>query len=149
MRYYAPYIVSLIILLLIGSALFHKGYKPKIRNYKYGNPENEKLVYVTKNNISENDFLLLRLYIGSDKAAGEFWYSVTLEKPEIEESQIFAAFGRPTVDKIIIVENKIKLISGKTSIDIPVDQLNYRVKSPIVYYMGEEVKSGDPLSDKI
>lgn len=149
MRYYAPYIVSLIILLFISSALFHKGYKPKIRNYKYGNPEHEKLVYESRGSLQSDNFLLFRLYIGSDNAGGEFWYSVTLEKPGMGETQIFASFGAPAIDKLIITEKKVKLVSGRGSIDIPLDHLDERLLNPLVYFMGKEVEPVKASTDKI
>jgi len=138
MRYFTPYIVTAVVIISIVSALLIKTYKPKIRDYKYGNPEYEMLIQSFKNTSLEN--ITVRLYMGKDNYGGSLWYSVTVEKPDVKETQIFASFGEPVIDKVSIVDNKIKLTTGKTSIDIPVSEIDERIKSPLAYNKREELK---------
>jgi hypothetical protein len=139
MRYFAPYIVTAVAVILIVPALLIKTYSPKIRDYKYGNPEFETLVQNYKNTHFAD--ITVKLYIGKDNSGGALWYSVTVEKPNIKESQIFASFGEPVIDKVSIVEDKIKLTAGKTSIDIPLREIDERIKSPLAYNKWEDLNS--------
>ncbi len=148
MRYYAPYIVTFIVMLFIGSALFHHGSNLKLRNVKYGNPAKEKLVQEAVHISKEAVPLRFRLYIGSDGSGGACWYSITYED-EGREKQIFASFDHPAVSKISACDNCLKIICGKNKIEIPIHELEQKMIMPLVYYQGEEIREDDILSDKI
>jgi hypothetical protein len=85
--------------------------------------------------------------MGKDNSGGPLWYSVTVEKPDLKEAQIFASFEEPVVDKVSIVDGKIKLTTGKTFIDIPVGEIDERIKSPLVYDKQKEPKSEKNSTD--
>ena len=138
MRYFAPYIVTAVVIISIISALLVKSYKPKIRNFKYGNPEYEMLIQNYKN--ADLSDITVKLYIGKDNSVGPLWYSVTVETESAKEAQIFASFGEPVIDKVSIVDNKIKLTTGKTSINIPINEIDERIKSPLAYDKWKELK---------
>lgn len=148
MRYYAPYIVTFIVILFIGSALFHQGSKFRYRDVKYGNPAKEKLVQEAVHINKEAVPLKFRLYIGNDGSGGASWYSITYEHGG-REKQIFASFENPVVSKINACDNCLLIICGKNKIKIPMQELDQRIMVPLVYYQGEEIRGGDCLSDKI
>jgi len=149
MRYYAPYIAALIVIIFIASALFHHGSRFTGRSVKYGNPAKEKLLqeYVQLKN--SEDALKFRLYMGSDGSGGACWYSVTAKQGKGKEMQVFASFSTPVVDKITACDTHLRVICGKNIIKIPLNELDQRSMVPLVYYMGNEME-GDTLSaDKI
>ena len=141
MRHFAPYIVTALVVILIVSDLMIKSYKPKIRDFKYGDPEHEMLIQNYKN--ADLADITLKLYVGKDNSAGALWYSVTVETNNIKEAQIFASFEEPVIDKVSIVDDKIKLTTGKTYIDIPISEIDERVKSPLVYDKWEKPNEED------
>lgn len=148
MRYYAPYIVTFIVVLFIGSALFHQGSKFRCRDVKYGNPAKEKLVQEAVHINKEAVPLKFRLYIGSDGSGGACWYSITYENAG-REKQIFASYDHPVVSKIKVYDSCLMIICGKNKIEIPMEELDQRIMVPLVFYQGEEVKRCNTLSDKI
>ena len=145
MRYYTPYIATVIVVIATVSVLLFKSYQPNIRDYKYGNPEYETLIQTAQNTGLSN--ITARLYMGKDNSGGPLWYSVTVEKPGLKETQIFASFEEPVVDKVSVVDGKIKLTTGKTFIDIPVGEIDERIKSPLVYDEQKKSKSEENSTD--
>lgn len=149
MRYYAPYIATLIVIVFIVAALFHHGSRYTGRSVKYGNPAKEKLIQECVRLNNNDEALTFRLYMGSDGAGGACWYSVTVKQGKNKEQQIFASFDHPAVSKINACDSSLQIICGKNKIEIPIDELDKKIVVPFVYYQGEEIKGDCVLSDKI
>lgn len=148
MRYYAPYIAALFVIIFIGSALFYHGSRFRGRDVKYGNPAKEELVQEAVHIKEDGVSLKFRLYMGSDGSGGACWYSVTYEH-EGREKQIFASFDSPVVERINVCDRCLTVVCGKNRLEIPVEELDSRVLVPLVYYQGEELKENSILSDEI
>ena len=149
MRYYAPYIAALIVIIFIASALFHHGSNYTGRSVKYGNPAKEKLIQECARVKNSDEAVIFRLYMGSDGAGGACWYSITVKQGKGKEQQVFAAFSSPVVDKISACDNFLNITCGKKIVKIPLSDLEQRIMVPLVYYMGDEVEGGNLSADKI
>lgn len=149
MKRYAPYIITILVAILLTAAVFHKFFGQGARNVKYGNPAYERLVRECRYYKTGDECLVVKLYEGRNSAKGTSWYSVTVEEPGIDETQIFISSGNPGVDSIGLCEKEIKLMCGKGCVTIPIDELDSRVKIPLIYYNGEEMRDGEVLSNKI
>ena len=149
MKRYSPYIIAVMVVLLLAVAIFHDIYKSDSRIVKYGNPAYERLLRECRYYKTEDECLVVKLYEGKNSSKGTAWYSVTVEKPGIAETQIFISSGTPGVDSIGLCEKEIKMMCGKGCVTIPVDELDSKIKVPLIYYNGEMSKDGEVLSDKI
>lgn len=149
MRYYAPYLVALSIVIMIVAALFHHGYKSSSRDYKYGNPEHEKLIQECRHIEDDAGVRVTRLYGGYSEVADSYWYSVTVEMNGKKETQIFASFDTPVIDRISSCKTSLELKSGKKTIVIPVKDIEGRMKVPLVFYRDKELKENFWSADKM
>ncbi len=147
MRYYAPYIAALIVIVFIVAALFHHGSRYTTRSVMYGDPAKEKLIQECVRLNESGESVIFRLYMGSDGAGGACWYSVTVKQGKDKEQQIFASFDHPVVSKINACDSCLQIICGKNKFKIPMDELEQKIIMPHVYYQGEAIRKGDCLSD--
>src|SRR5258708_617351 len=108
----------------------------------FGNPSFEK--FIQQCHISNNG--IVRFYIGDGGATTSQWFTVTYQKDNEREQQIFYSYGDPFIESLVCKQDSVSLsVSDKSPIILPQDKIERElIRHPIGFYYSKAIVSQHP-----